>query len=288
MWRSLVLAAALGVPVACAAQAPLDPAVWESQLAKSRAWQDKRIQALSRRGRLDDYRDVLQAGSVRRTGPFTDVGGRSFALTAAQLAQRDESATRASAIELAAAGFTAADVAAYRRRGIDLLAIAGGPIRSLADQMLMADTVVIATAGELETGRKRVDGFLSATPFTVVESLKGSRAPGDIVRTPRQSGPTGNGTELWVSSDIQATPGTTYLLVLSRNQYEQLMAEAGHGTQSGFNALIYCVYEVTSDGGLRPGPMHMRGFAGKDPKDIASVRRDLAKYSPARPHARGR
>lgn len=274
MWRALIFVVALASGNVCASQLPVDAHAEENRIR-----QDQRIQALAQRGRLDHYRRLLGTGSVRIRAPITGTRGRPLALTAAQLAQREQAATRETAINLAAAGFTAADVTAYRKRGIDLFAVASRAEATLAGQMLMSDTIVIATAGELETGQKRADGFLSAMPFTVVRSLKGSRVAGDIVRVPRQSGPLQDGSELWVSSDIQATPGKTYLLVLSQNHYEQRMAEAHKRTEAGFNALIYSVYEVVGNGGLRPGPMHMWGRTDADPKDVESVKRDLKKYA---------
>lgn len=276
MWRTLVFVAIYGCGSAIAFAAAPIALTPESRLAaEAQAQQQARIEALARRGRLDNYQKLLGAGRVRVDGLATDVTGRSIPLTTAQL----DAMSREAAINLAALGFTASDVAAYRRKNVDLFDVVHrlhSGRSSSAEQMLMADIVVIATAGEVMDGRTRLDGFLSATPFTVEKSLKGSRATGDIIYIPRKSGVTPEGL-LTVTSDIAATPGKKYLLVLSRNAYEQSLAQNKKQNEIGFNASPYLVYEVAGNGALLDGPRPT--LSGFNPKSLTSAEDDLKKFS---------
>lgn len=264
MWRNLSFAAAIaGIGAVAPVHAQLKDLAPETRRQQVQEDQQQRLQALARRGRLDTYRQLLGASKA---------GAASTSATA-------DAASRSAAIDLAALGFTASDVKALRRRNTDLFDVVRrffeGTNTTPSEQMLLADTIVIATAAEARTGKARVDGLLSEIPFTIVKSLKGTRAAGDIVLVPRNSGPLGNGTEQIDFSDIRFTPGKTYLLVLSKNWYEQYVALHKKQPESRFTALPYLAYEVTKAGALLPGPGG--ALSGIAPKDLKSIEADLNK-----------
>ncbi|MGO1068366.1 hypothetical protein [Lysobacter sp. CA199] len=270
MWRTLVF---IGVLVGSSAYAQearsekIEPSP-ESRRAEAQARERDRIEALARRGLQGNYQALLKAGKVS-----ANVRGASIALNAEQV----EAISRVSAIDLAALGFTASDVAAYRRRNVNLFDVVDevftGLTSSPFEQMMLTDTVVIATAGKVEESRARTDGYLSAIPYTVVKSLKGSRAVGDLIHHPRQSGPQSAEIYVDVSSDYPVTPGKKYLLTASRNWYEQRVAENKKQAESGFNALAFIVYEISDDGTLLSGPRPT--LSGEAPKDLPSIEADL-------------
>ncbi|MEI2430661.1 hypothetical protein RDV84_15580 [Lysobacter yananisis] len=267
MWRTLVIVAALGGLAATARvdAAPKEPTA-ESRRQEAQKGQQDRIQALTRRGRLTTYQQLLGSDSVRSADSKT--------------AAQTEAFTRDAAIDLAALGFTAADVKSYRGRNTDLFDIAYrffvGTTTTPAEQMLLADTVVIATAGDVRAGKARTDGFLSEIPFTVVKSLKGNRAIRDVILLPRNSGPTGKDTEQIDFSEAKFTPGKNYLLVLSKNWYEQYVAMAKKQPESHFTALPYLAYEVSPDGALLSGPKP--ALSGVAPKDLRSIEAELKRH----------
>ncbi|ALN92913.1 hypothetical protein LG3211_3976 [Lysobacter gummosus] len=80
-----------------------------------------------------------------------------------------------------------------------------------------------------------------------------------------------------VSSDIAVTPGKTYLLVVSKNRYEQIVAQNKKQAEVGFNALLFLAYEITANGALLPGPRPT--LFGESPKDVKTAENDLAKLS---------
>ncbi|QWP75778.1 hypothetical protein J5226_19525 [Lysobacter sp. K5869] len=238
------------------AQAQLKTPTPDTQRQQAQQYQQERLQALTRRGRLDAYRQLIGVDKA---------------------AAANSAASRNAAIDLAALGFTPSEVNALRRHGTDLfdlvLRFFEGIDTSPSEQMLLADTVVVATAAQARTGQARLDGFLSEIPFTVVKSLKGTRAAGDVILVPRSSGPLGNGLERIDFSEIRFAPGKTYLLVLSKNWYEQYVALQKKQPESHFSALPYLAYEVSKTGALLPGPGP--ALSGIAPKDLKSIEADL-------------
>ncbi|MBT2746593.1 MULTISPECIES: hypothetical protein [unclassified Lysobacter] len=273
MWRTLVFVAALGgLGTSTPLHAALKEPTAESRREEAQKNQQQRLQALTRRGRLTAYQQLLGTGKV----------SVASSATAAEASSRD------AAIDLAALGFTAADVKAYRGRNIDLFDVAQRFFEgatSPTEQMVMADTVVIATAGEVQAGRNRIDGFLSEIPFAIVKSLKGSRVAGDVVFVPRSSGPLGDGTEQIDFSDIQFTPGKKYLLVLSKNWYEQFVALGKKQAETSFTALPYVAYEVAGNNTLLRISRTLK--AGADPKNVESVEAELKRVTEGKSQARG-
>lgn len=272
MWRNLVLIGLLASSNAYATDADAkNETRSDSQRKNAQALEVERLQVISGRGLQDAYRALAATGKVPATGE-----GRATKFNPEQV----EAASRATAINLAAFGIKASDVRAYGERKVDLFDVGYRLFQgrtSPVEQMLLMDTIVIATAGEVEEGRTRVDGFLSATPFTVLRSIKGSRAPGDVVYMPRKSGPKPGGTYLRVSSDVDVSPGKQYLLAASRNWYEQIVAETKKQPETSFTAAAYLVYEVSDDGSLLTGPRPT--LFGEAPKDVQSVVRDLDRLS---------
>lgn len=274
MQRTLVFLALLsGAAVSLPAAVSAAPA---NELAQAQSHQQKRIQALSRRDRQGAYEALVATGDARPPAPLRDATGHVIGLSVEQR----QAATREAAIDLAALGFTAADVSAYRKRDVDLFELVRkffSGTASPGEQMAMADTVVIATAGPAVQGRTRLDGFLSAIPLTVVDSLKGSRAPGDTVYLARKSGLMPDGLLMEVSSEVALVPGKRYLLALSKNLYELWTAEARKQPEAAFSALPFLIYEVSDGGALLAGPQPAR--SGANPKDIKTAERQLRTFS---------
>lgn len=265
MWRDLMFVAVLASSGAHAQEdGPKKEPSSDSRRAEARADEQNRIEALSRRGLAGNYRSLTRVGQVPAVSK--DSGVRLNA-------QQQLAASRVTAIDLAGLGFTPADIETYRSRGTDLFGLVYTMFQrttsSPADHLLVADNVVIATAGKIVDSRTRIDGFLSATPVTVVKSLKGSRAPGDVVYLPRRSGPIPGGMYQSDSSDIEVTPGKKYLFVLSRNWYEQRVAETKKQPESNFTALPFLAYEISGDGKLLPRPRPT--LSNETPKDIQAV-----------------
>lgn len=233
--------------------------------------QSGRSQELSKRGRLDEYQQLL-AITKPSSGSFATVKGSRQALTKADL--------REAAFNLASLGFTAADVMAYRERGIDLFGAADNLNKAQStseEKLLLADTVIVAVAGKSEQGRNRMDGFLSAVPLTVLKSLKGTRAPRDIVYLPQASGRAPDGSIVELTSDVNLTAGNTYLLALSKNWYEQRVAGENKHAEPGFNAMLYIAQEATQNGTLLPTPKASR--TGTPLESIKAVEAALKKSS---------
>lgn len=276
MWRTLVFVGLLAGLNAHAVEPAAKRESPDSKRVEAQAEQQARIQALARRGRDGTYQQLLAASKSRPITSIAAANGTRVQLTAAQA----DAVSREASIDLAALGFTAADVTAYRKRNVDLFDVARrfySGSTSFAERALMADTVVIATAGKVIEGRSRLDGFLSSWPYTVVRTLKGSRAAGDTIYLPRKSGITANSQRLHVSSEPDVTPGKRYLLVLSKNTYEQRVAQKQKQAEAGFNALPYLIYEISGDGTLLGGPQPNKW--GSNPKDVAEVESDLKKLS---------
>lgn len=263
---SVTLAAPLEAAVA-------DPAV-ENQRQAARTRQQDLIKTLSRRGLSSNYQQLDGAAKLHSATSATTKAGQTIPPEFA------ETISREAAINLAALGFTSADVATYSKRNIDLFDIVYRVFTARgtsAEQMLMADTVLVVKAGTNESARTRSDSFLSATPFTVVKSLKGTRAAGDIVYVPQDSGVGPDGKSVKYSHELNVTPGATYLLVLSKNLYEQRVAQQNKQPERGFNAMVYLAYQVADDGTLLPTPKPPR--TGGIPKDIKAVEKELEVYS---------
>lgn len=274
MWRAFTFLGILGAASASALAAAPTVSDPENQRAQVQIEQQLRIEALAMRGRQDFYQQLLKAGQTK--APLPESAGHRAGLSTGH----SRAMSREVAINLAALGFSAADVTAYRKRNIDLFDLSRklfSASAAHAEQMLLADTVVVATAGKVLDGRPRLDGFLSATPLAVVKSLKGSRTLGDTIYLARKSGKTPDGLLLQVSSEPDLIPDRNYLFVMSRNLYEQWAAEKGKRPDVGYNALPYLIYEVSADGVLLPGPKPSRSCG--DPKDIKAVESQLKKFA---------
>ncbi|MGO1072124.1 hypothetical protein [Lysobacter sp. CA199] len=265
MWRALLFATvAVGIGASSPTYAQVKNVVPVTKQQQAQKDQQERLQAVTRRGRLANYQQLLGTGNVR----------------VASSASASDAASRDTAIDLAALGFTAADVQTYKKLNIDLFDIAHrffGGTTSSSEAMLMADTIVIATAGDAQQERSRIDGFLAEIPFTVGKTLKGSRVPGDVVRIPRNSGPLPNGNYQKDFTDIDFVPGKKYLLVLSKNWYEQFVTLTNKQSESSFTALPHDAYEIADDGLLLRRSHSMQ--VGVNPKDIKSVEADLKSLS---------
>lgn len=131
---------------------------------------------------------------------------------------------------LAAAGVKPGDVQRARATGVDLFEAASAAIRGVAtfdQQAALASDVVVA---EVVQGRQPggADGLGSSVEFRVIETLKGGLEPGSGFML-RQTA----GAEMDVSTDLRPEAGERFLLLLSRDYYEQLVAEAGRSPIAG-------------------------------------------------------
>lgn len=271
MWKNALLVAALaGTNAAPSPTAAADGHAIDNQWRAAWDRQQDSIQALARRGLLNNYAQLEAEAKIRDSSRPAKVASQSVA------PELTETISREVAINLAALGFTMAEVSAYGRRNIDLFDIANRVFTARgtsAEQMLMSDTVLIAKALTKQTGHTRSDGFLSAVPFTVIKSLKGPRAARDVVYVPQDSGVTPEGRTIAYSHEAEFKPGKTYLLTLSENWYRQRVAQQKKQTEAGFNAMIFLAYEVNRDGSLVSGPKPPR--IGGVPTSINSVKSEL-------------
>lgn len=265
MLRILILIGALGgLGASVPSHAALKDAIAERGRQEVHKNQQERLQALTQRGRIGSFQQLLGTGRMQ----------------VASSTGASEAASRDAAIDLAALGFTAADVKAYRARQIDLFDVAHRffeGITSPTEQMLMADTIVIGTAGQMRGARDRIDGFLTEVPFSVAKSLKGSRTAGDIVHIPMNSGPLPDGNYQRDFSEVQFAYGKKYLLVLSKNWYEQFVAIKKKRAESSFTALPYVVYEIAENNALRRVSRTLK--AGPEPENVESVEAELRRLA---------
>lgn len=136
---------------------------------------------------------------------------------------------------LAAAGVRPGDVQRARAGGVDLFEAASAAIRGVAtfdQQAALTSHVVVAEVVQARQAGGG-DGFGSSIGFRVIDSLRGPLEPGaDFVL--RQA----SGAEKDVSSDLRPEVGERFLLLLSRDYYEQLAAEAGQSPMSGAYAQL--------------------------------------------------
>lgn len=260
MKNCLILTAVLMAIGATAVAAGQNRQLQGNKQKEAPSGQQERTAALSQRGKLDEYQQllVISTASQRSNTIFSDADRRD------------------AAYQLAALGFSAADVTALRKRNINAFDAASRFYRAGAnssEMMLLADTVIVGVAQKVEQKRKRRDGFRSAIPFSVVRSLKGSRASGDIVYMPKTSGIDADGNFVELSTDIQIIPGKTYFLAFSKNLYEQWVAQENKQTEPGFNAMLYIAQEVNKDATLLAKPRTPR--SGAPFPTISSAEKEL-------------
>ncbi|RXR03466.1 hypothetical protein [Pseudoxanthomonas composti] len=214
--------------------------------------QQQRLKALELRGRARHY------ASLRRARP----GPRPFDLAVPQQGpprittdsdSSPQAITAETAINLAALGFDASDVAHAEKAGIDLVKAArhvfsGSP--TAQELVLLADTVVVARAVPASPQSPRQDGFLSELRFEVLERIKGTSSSGSQISVPLRSGTNPDGTRLRVTSEPTVVQGATYLLILSKNWYQQLTVESGKRPSTPPSASVLSVYQLGDDGSL--------------------------------------
>lgn len=201
----------------------------EAFLARTAERQRGRENAFARRGlsgRDGQFRALLASSRISPPGL-----GRQGATR-----ERLESTLTTETIHLLlAAGANPGDVRRLRARGVDLFEAASAAIRgeaTFAQQATLAPVVVVAEAVQARQADGG-DGFGSSIGFRVVESLKGDLPAGaDFVL--RQV----SGAEMDVSTDLRPEAGDRFLLLLSRDYYEQLVAEAGRSPRTGAYAQL--------------------------------------------------
>lgn len=159
---------------------------------------------------------------------------------------RLESALNVEVIQLlAAAGLRPADILRNRARGVDVFEAASAAIRGEAtfqQQAALAQSIVVAEALD-QRQTSAGDGFGSTVRFRVVDRLKGDLSAGAEFALRQQSTET-----MDVSTDLRPAAGEQFLLLLSRDYYQQLVAEAGRQGQDAAYAQIMPGYLVSPEG----------------------------------------
>lgn len=239
--------------------------------------QQSRYRALASRGKAVHYEQLL--GSMSRASFGFPASPQNQSLGDRQLQAKYEKFTeKETAIDLAALSFTASDVAAYRKHNVDLVSIVHRLLMASAtpeENLIVADNVLVAKAMPSDSSQTRVDGYRSALVFEVEESLKGRLLEGDIVRIPRRSGKNSDGSIVAVSHDIHSVPGKRYLLVLSKDWYEQKVIEAGKEPEIGFNAAPLLVYDISEGGAIDLQSRSIFPMKGAALRDIQAVKTAL-------------
>ena len=217
--------------------APTDPV--EAFLERTAERQRIREAALSRRGAnalVAQLRPLLANARIAPNGL-----GRN-----PQMRARLESALNVEVIQLlAAAGLRPADILRNRARGVDVFEAASAAIRGEAtfqQQAALAQSIVVAEALD-QRQTSAGDGFGSTVRFRVVDRLKGDLSPGAEFALRQQSTET-----MDVSTDLRPAAGEQFLLLLSRDYYQQLVAEAGRQGQDAAYAQIMPGYLVSPEG----------------------------------------
>lgn len=201
----------------------------EAFLARTADRQRGREAAFARRGLTGQdgqFRALVASARIAPAGLGRDGATRS----------RLEAALTTETIQfLIAAGANPGDVQRTRTRGVDLFEAASAAIRGEASFAQQASLTPILVVAEVVRTRHADggDGFGSSIGFRVVESIKGDLQPGaDFVL--RQA----SGSAMDVSTDLRPAVGERFLLMLSRDYYEQLVAEAGNAPRTGAYAQL--------------------------------------------------
>lgn len=269
----LLTAVSLATISASAAENLLSsPAAADRYVAQRAQQQQARIKALIQRGKYKDYESLEKAILDRSAFNFPAPRLQQTEALATRRARFQDITINETAINLAALGYDASDVAEYSKKNVNLLGVAHRLFSASAtpqEQTMLADTIVIARAQKSTDSMPRQDGYLTSLPFEVLKSIKGSSQPGNTLSIPLKSGTNPDGTLVTITSEIHTTPGATYLLILSKNWYQQLVAESGLQPSSEASGSIFSVYELADNNALE----HRSGdiVAGVPFKSITEV-----------------
>jgi hypothetical protein len=248
------------------------------QYAAQRANQQlQRIKALQVRGMASNYASLRTAKLDPSSFDFPVLKQVQTQALADRRDAFEDITINETAINLAALGFNASDITNARRGGIDLAKSTHRLFSASStpeEQVLLADTVVVARALPALSRSPRQDGFLSELRFEVLESIKGTSSQTDQITIPLRSGTNPDGTILRVTSEPAVVPGETYLLVLSKNWYQQLTVESGKKPSAEPSATAFSVYQLTDDGTLlHHSSEPIVGRAFRSMAEVARVRR---------------
>jgi hypothetical protein len=208
--------------------------------------QQRRSAVLQQRGRAADeqqLRDIFGRARIPRPAP----GGGVSAATVSALATSVETDT---VQLLQSLGVDPGRVRRLAAAGFDPLQSAADLIRgtaSITDQALLADLVAIVRVKEVRNERLG-DGYRSSVVLDIVEEIAG-RAGGREIAVRQMSGLDENGESVWVSEDLHAVVGQTYVVMLSQEYYEQLAAEktGGRRAREQFYVPFGSIYSVNGD-----------------------------------------
>jgi len=189
-------------------------------LARKKTAHETSIRALGSRGIVGYLPEVRRMVAAARLPP---TGGDHAQRPQIELTFREDIA-----VGLTTMGFTATKIRRSQARGRDPIQAMARVTRggaSSEELLLLSDTVVIARTHLGKRSAMLGDGLYSSTDFKVIAVWKGSPKVGESIVIRQWSGRRPDGTTTSISGDLHAAPGTTYLLPLSRNLYEQRVAE---------------------------------------------------------------
>ncbi|WCE05856.1 hypothetical protein [Pseudoxanthomonas sp. JBR18] len=253
--KAMILIACSFAAVASASGQSLlsSPQASERYAAERSNQQLMRIKALEARGKADNYESFRATKLDASSFNFPATKRVQSQAIAERRAQFQNITINETAINLAALGFDASDVAIARRAGIDLAEVAHHVFSASStpqEQVLLADTVVVARAFPDPIQSTRQDGYLSELRFEVMKSIKGTSLQGDEISIPLRSGTNPDGTILTVTSELSVVPNDIYLLILSKNWYQQLVIESGKNPATQESASLFSAYQLDDDNAL--------------------------------------
>lgn len=196
-----------------------------SFLERRQARQQRREAALQRRGLNSEQTELRRLYRSLALRPPRPVEGLSAGTEADLAASLETDAVQ----RLASLGIKPRRIRALRDLGFDPLASMVSVIRGDAtfeDYAILSDRVVLATLRRVNN-EDLGDGYLSTAVFEVNEVLMGRDNPDRAVRIRQQSGKAADGSTISYSGDFRSGDTTTYLLAISRGEYEQAAVEAG-------------------------------------------------------------
>jgi hypothetical protein len=222
---------------------------------------------------------------VMEPGPPPRPGGGPAAQPSqprTRYARPSKAASLQTAHFLVAYGQTAREIAALKPRGfdpVDALDAMNGRASPVTTAMLARQVVVAELVG-LDTGDPGEDGFRSTARWRVVETLKGSARPGDVLQVRMVSGDDANGKVAQSNEEplvLPALPGSL---------------EAGGRWLLHLNDALYGHLAFIHGGkdAARPGPLYVQTltpapvvgdevkgpFFGQKPSRLADLRQSLA------------
>ncbi|HYG26506.1 MAG TPA: hypothetical protein VD906_06345 [Caulobacteraceae bacterium] len=157
-------------------------------------------------------------------------------------------------------GFTADEITRLRAQGIDPVIDweAQNGRATLENKAALAEQVVVGEVVSVDPRALLGDGARTTATFRVAEALKGSAAPGDLLKVRLESGFNADGTFAQTNGDPMLLPGLPralkpgdrYVLFTSAGQYANLARHAGGKPVPGMTMLRQEMSLILPDGRL--------------------------------------